>query len=231
MDISDNTKEITVRLTTQRSFLSYLTFFLSFGEYTHAAIGLRDEDEYFYSFNTKGFRKEYLHPRKERKTNSATYRVRVSQESFQALEEKLELMYENRDAFSYSIIGVIICLFRLPVRLRFKRTFFCSQFVAKTLTETGCIKIRKMPEYCFPGRIAREIRKSGQMVDVQYRNELEMLPIQSVVVKNAKRSVLWCKLRAIRYTALLRKLCKKIWYEQYKEILLSLLSENKTDEM
>jgi hypothetical protein len=226
MRIDNNSKEITVRLTTDRSFLSYLTFFMSFGEHTHVAIGLRDEDEFFYSFNMKGFRKEYLHPRKERKINSTTYKIRVSEESYQALEEKLNSMYANKDDFSYSIAGVMICLFRLPIWLRFKKTFFCSQFVAKTLTETGCIKIKKIPEYCFPGRIAREIKKSGQLVEIQHTNELELIPIQSIVIKNAKRSALWCRLMARRYARRLKKMYIKICFEKYREFLKANKKDN-----
>ena len=171
-----STREIDIRLTRDRSFLSYLIYFIGLGGLTHASIGLNRKDEFFYSFNTKGFRKEYLHPRKKRLLNTATYRIRVSEESYQILKDTLVQMYEKREEYGYSGFGVALCFSRLPFRIRFKNRYFCSQFVAKTLTESGCVRIVKKPEHCFPKRIAKELSKSSQLVDVTYTTELVPIP-------------------------------------------------------
>lgn len=174
---TDGYREITVRLTRDRSFLSYLIYFVGFGGLTHASIGLDKEDEFFYSFNTKGFRKEYLHPRRKRLLNTATYRIRVTEESYQNLKTKVLDMYENRESYGYSGMGVALCFTRLPLPISFKNRYFCSQFVAKSLSESGCIQIRRKPEQCFPKRIGKELSKSSQLIDVSYTKELVPVPM------------------------------------------------------
>ena len=166
-------REIDIRLTRDRSFLSYLIYFMGFGGLTHAAIGLDREDEFFYSFNTKGFRKEYLHPRRKRLLNTATYRIRVSEESYQNLKNKLVGMYENREDYGYNGFGVAMCFSRLPFRIRFKKKYFCSQFVAESLTECGC------------NRIGRELKKSDQLVGISYTKDL--VPVPLLLVRQANK--------------------------------------------
>ena len=169
-------REIDIRLTRDRSFLSYLIYFMGGGGLTHASIGLDREDGFFYSFNTKGYRKEYLHPRKKRVQNTATYRIRVSEESYRQLKERLTGMYERREEYGYYGFGVALCFMRVPFRFKYKKKYFCSQFVVESLTETGCIRIKKIPEHCFPNKIGRVLKKSDQLVDVSYTRELVPAP-------------------------------------------------------
>lgn len=217
------TREITVRLTNDRSFLSIIVFCAGFGGPTHVAIGLDDSDGFYYSFNTRGFKKEYMVPRKKRRIRATNYKLRVSDESYRLLKDRILKMYEDRSSYAYSGFGVALCLMRIPLRLRFKNKYFCSQFVAEFLTDSGCFNITKKPEMCFPKRIEKEIKDSPLITDVYSYGDL--IPIykrvidQSVtILKKAGKSAVFYRLMTMRYMKKITKLCIYIMYEQYKEV-------------
>ena len=225
----NNTREIVLRFTTDRTVLSWFTYFVGFGAHTHTALWLDDEEGVFYTFNKKGFRKEYLHSRRPRKINQSVYRLRVSEESYQALSDRLSSMYEEREKYEYSLIGVIFCLARFSFWMKSDTKWFCSQFVAKVLTETGCLKIGGVPEYTMPGRIIRTMKKSGQLTEVVHNNQLEPLPgfvwkksrtgmrnLAGIIAglplpafKKVGRSALWCKIQALKYASQVKNVCMK----------------------
>lgn len=223
MNDSSGTREIVIRLTNDRSFLSFLTYLTGLGGPTHAAIGLDVADEYVYSFNTRGFKREYLVPRKKRKIRAISYRLQVSDKSYELLKERILSMYEDRSSYSYSGIGVALCLMHIPFRFRFEKKYFCSQFVAELLTESGCFNIAKRPELCFPKRIEKEIKNSPCITDVALSGDLipiykEVLKYSAKILKKAKRSALFYKIIMSHYMKKLSKLCIYILLEQYRDI-------------
>lgn len=52
-------KKVTVLLTRYYSTFSNFVYWISGRGYTHASIALNDENDCYYSFNFKGFRREY----------------------------------------------------------------------------------------------------------------------------------------------------------------------------
>ena len=223
MDNSSGTKEIIIRLSNDRSFFSSLTYLTGLGGPTHAAIGLDEADEYVYSFNTRGFKKEYLVPRKKRKIRAISYRLQVSDRSYKLLKERILSMYEDRSSYSYSGLGVALCLMHIPFRFRFEKKYFCSQFVAEILTESGCFNIAKSPELCFPKRIEKEIKNSPYITDVALSGDLmpiykEVFRYSAKILKKARRSALLYKIIMLHYMKKLPKLCIYILIEQYKDV-------------
>lgn len=128
-------------------------------DYTHASIGLEGPGGHFYSFARKDPRRMLpaglireragrgffsLHP----KTPCCLYELTVTEESYLLMRERLELMYARRNDYHYSVLGALACFFRLPwVR---KRYYFCSQFVAETLAESGAAQLDLAPAITRP---------------------------------------------------------------------------------
>ena len=113
-------------------------------EYNHASIGISESNGSFYSFVTKGFRKEMplQHPTfKQKEVPCKLYRLKITDEVYHVARLTLEDHVKKAHKLKYSYLGVILCLLRIvwPV----KNQYFCSQFVSEILSETGTISLEK----------------------------------------------------------------------------------------
>ncbi|MDD3367674.1 MAG: hypothetical protein PHP50_02130 [Lachnospiraceae bacterium] len=59
----------------------------------------------------------------------------------------------NAEALSYSRIGVVFCLLRIPFKIR--NRYFCSQFVAETLQQTESVKLSKKASLYLPNELPK----------------------------------------------------------------------------
>lgn len=122
------------------------------GEYTHVSLGLDTPHGPFYTFARKyarlplpgGIVQEVpgrgffgLHPN----TRCCLFTLPVSEGVYRALAEKLGGMYRQKERYHYSVLGAVTAYFRIPLRRR--RHYFCSQFVAEALTESGAVTLGK----------------------------------------------------------------------------------------
>ena len=58
--MNDNKKRtIVVLFTSYKDAISDFVYYISGRSYTHASISIDENNDYFYSFNMKGFRREY----------------------------------------------------------------------------------------------------------------------------------------------------------------------------
>ena len=147
-------------------------------KYTHASIGIGDTEGTFYSYVTKGFRKELpkKHPTfKKQEIPCRLYQLEVTKEIYDVA--KLELQDHEKRAynFKYNFLGVILCLMRL-VWPR-KNRYFCSQFVSEILTQTEAVSIPKhsalfLPDdfgeieefrLCFTGYLSKLVSRSNRV--------------------------------------------------------------------
>lgn len=84
--------------------------------YTHASIGLEDGNR-FYSFSFRGFTEETPDKLRRRDvTASRCYRIPVADGAYRLVETRLRAMAARREDYSYSYVGVALCLLRLPFR-------------------------------------------------------------------------------------------------------------------
>lgn len=130
--------------------------------YTHASIGLEDGNR-FYSFSFRGFTEET--PDKLRRrgvTASRCYRIPVADGAYRLVETRLRAMAARREDYSYSYVGVALCLLRLP--FRWKNRYFCSQFVAELLSASGAVSMRKAPSLYLPNHFPAELDGVCQVV-------------------------------------------------------------------
>lgn len=160
-------KTIAIVLTKYNDPLSKLTYVLTGFGYTHASLALDESCNEMYSFNFKGFCVETYEKHKRRGvTHSRTYQIRVSDAAYARLQSRIRHFVEHKPEYSYTKLGVVLSFLHIPCKL--KKRYFCSQFVAETLLQTGAFRLRKAPSLYMPNHFCRELAHSVQLQRIQY---------------------------------------------------------------
>lgn len=137
-------KQIFILLTKYADYISTLVYYLGGRGYTHSSIALEEDPTRYYSFNYKGFAVETLEKHKKRGVRrSRLYQLQVSDEVYEKIRKQIQHFCENRDDYSYTKLGLFCCMLHLP--LHWKQHYFCSQFVAELLTNSGALLLPKSP--------------------------------------------------------------------------------------
>lgn len=165
MEENEN-KIIAVLLTRYYSTFSDFIYFVSGKGYTHAAIALDDKNEYYYSFNFKGFRKECPGKYRWRNGKSISYKLEISNEDYEKIRDKIREMESGKDKFHYSRIGVLFCLMRIPFRR--KNCYFCSQFVAEMLQMSNTVLLKKDASLYLPNDLSGELSRQGCLKEIVF---------------------------------------------------------------
>lgn len=119
-----------------------------------------------YSFNYHGFCIETLAKHCRRGVSRImTCQLQVSDRAFGLLKRRIDYFRENRERFSYTRLGVILCLLRIPFRR--KNYYFCSQFVAELLTCAGAVRLSMPPPLYLPNHLMKELACSLQLMRVR----------------------------------------------------------------
>ncbi|MDF2840717.1 MAG: hypothetical protein K0Q99_1489 [Clostridia bacterium] len=124
-------------------------------KYAHASLSFDNSFTKMYSFGRKnpdnpfsgGFVIENLYEgvyKKFSSCESMIYRVPVTEEQYQALEEEVNRYVKDREKLKYNFLGLIAILFNRP--LNRQNSYFCSQFVSKVLIDSKVFESDKMPE-------------------------------------------------------------------------------------
>lgn len=148
-------RAVYILLTRSGTWFSRLIHFATRDDYTHASIGLDGPAGPFYSFARKHER--FALPAglvEERVTVSrqadpcCLYELRVSEETYAQLRRRLSGMYRQREEYHYNLLGALSCALNLPLVRR--RHYFCSQFVAGLLEDSGAARLPKPPALLRP---------------------------------------------------------------------------------
>lgn len=148
-------KEISILFTRYTDNLSKLVYWVSGRKYTHVSISLDNNNEYFYSFNKKGFRKEFPSKHKTRAKEAVCYIIKVTEEAYEKLKKIIEDFIERKEQLKYNLFGLILCIFGIPLFLETR--FFCSSFVAFALEAAGILILTKNAAKYFPNALQKEI--------------------------------------------------------------------------
>ena len=81
------------------------------------------------------------------------YELKVSEEAYFRLRQRLRSMYLQREIYHYSVLGVFACWFNLS--LQRQHHYFCSQFVAGLLEDCGAVALPKPPTLLRPSDFCR----------------------------------------------------------------------------
>ena len=125
--------------------------FFSRCHFSHASIGISDSDGTFYSYITKGFRKELpkLHPTfKRQEVPCKLYRVEVSEEIYSVTKATLDEHEKRAHDFKYNNIGLLLCLMQVVFPRR--KRYFCSQFVGEILEQIRAVPLVKHSSLYLP---------------------------------------------------------------------------------
>lgn len=157
-------KVITVLFTRYHSIFANFIYWISGKGYTHASIALDERNEYYYSFNLRGFRREYPRKHKRRSRKSMGIKLEVSRESYDKMKRKIEEMEERKDKLHYSRLGVFLCLLHIPYKLQ--NQYFCSQFVAETLEISDAISLKKNAALYLPNQLSLELCRQSCLKEI-----------------------------------------------------------------
>ncbi len=152
----ESTKKVSILLTRFPDAGSRFVSFLTRYHYTHASIGLNEDQNTYYSFVNKGFRVEkvtrYIRPNWE-PIPCQLYEIPVSDETYLHIKELLNSFTERKHSLQYTKFGVFLSLCR--IRHKMENQYFCSQFVAEILKETRAAQLKKDPSLCLPKDLSR----------------------------------------------------------------------------
>jgi len=152
-----NKRTIAILLTRHHSIFSNFIYVISGRGYTHASLSLDSDRDCFYSFTFKGFSIE--HPKKRRSTNkkrkSVCYQLTVSESSYERLKTQITGILEKQDEYQYSSFGLFLCILHIPHK--FRKEYFCSQFVAEMLTQSSAIELKRHSSLYLPNQFVKEL--------------------------------------------------------------------------
>ncbi len=152
-------RTIYVVLTKSDTYLSRFIHVITRASYTHASMSFEDKLQPLYSFSRfqafpplpaglhnesldVGFFEKYSH------IPCAVYKIEVSEETYEKAKTEVETMLENADHYRFSILGLMLCGFHIP--LTRKRHYFCSQFVSHILETANVIELPRRPSLMRP---------------------------------------------------------------------------------
>lgn len=158
-------REITILLTKYSDWISSLLYHFCGKGYTHASIGMEQNPETYYSFNYKGFAVETKEKHKRRGVrHSRCYRIQVSEEAYQRMQEQIKMFLKEKERFRYTRLGLLCCTLQIP--MKWKDHYFCSQFVAELLEQSGAVALSKSSTLFLPNHFIglMEQQKEYQLV-------------------------------------------------------------------
>jgi len=149
--LSDDGRYIYILLLRYPDRFSRIFSFLFRTRFTHASIGVGDKDFTFFSYVTKGFRKELprLHPTfKKQEILCRLYRLPISDEVYTSTIESIEQHMEKFELHKFSYVGTVLAHMRISYRS--KKRFFCSQFVCEILQQAQAVRLKKRSTLYIP---------------------------------------------------------------------------------
>lgn len=127
--------------------------------YNHVSLCLDSGINEFYSFGRKirwfpligGFVVEHTDSglfKAIGKTTCAIYRLDIYDEKYEALRKSVDVFVSNKKKYGYNLIGLLGIMINMP--LKRKNKYFCTQFVASMLQESGIHDFGKDPSLVTP---------------------------------------------------------------------------------
>ena len=149
-------RQISVLLTKYSDWISTLVYYIGGRGFTHSSIALEEDETTYYSFNYRGFAVETVEKHRRREVKrSLCIQMQVSDEAYSQIKERIQNIEEHRAEYRYTRVGLLFCILRLP--FHWKRHYFCSQFVAELLRESGAVKLKNSPCFYLPNQFASEL--------------------------------------------------------------------------
>ena len=141
------------------TMFSHLISLCTHEEYAHVSISLDDSFTNMYSFGRlnpekilpAGFVHENLYDgvfAMFPNSRCLIYKVKVTEEQFNKLKYEISLFEKNKDSLRYNVLGTSLIYLNRPIKR--KNYYFCSEFVAEVLINSGIFITNKKPQEIFP---------------------------------------------------------------------------------
>lgn len=155
----DDSYVISVLFTRGHNLFSQFVYYLSGRQYTHASIGLGNDTDTFYSFDSRGFREE--HPSHRTLHNnykdSLCYQFNVDKEDYCKIAQTIKQYKEQKSSFRYNLMGAIFSILHLYFPIRNKKVYFCSEFVTEQLKKIQGIELKQSANMYLPTHLAKAL--------------------------------------------------------------------------
>ncbi len=170
------TRSVYILLTRSNTYFSRLIHKVTAEDYTHVSICLDEDLQHFYSFGRKsdifmfpaGFVREDLRSgifHRFSQMPCALYELQVPLAVYLLIEARIYQMQRIADVYHYNCLGVILC--KLDLAFQRQYHYFCSQFVADLLQQSGALEFQKAASLVQPGDFLRlpqlQLRYQGQL--------------------------------------------------------------------
>lgn len=166
-------RTITVLLTKYSDWISNLVYYIGGRGYTHASLALEEDENTFYSFNYRGFCVETLEKHRRRGVKkSLSYQLKVPDDAYETMKIMIERLKSNRSEYQYTRIGVLFCAVRIP--FKWKKHYFCSQFVAEMIAGSGAVRLKKKPQLYLPNDLYYELEQNKYLNAVKISHPLRV---------------------------------------------------------
>lgn len=148
---------ISVLFVNYEDFWSKVVYYFLGRGYSHAAIGVDEEEEIYYSFNFKGFRREKPRKHVDIVSKSVCYKLRVSKEEYDRIVDMIAEFQKKRFEWRYNLIGMLLS--RINISHRRCKYYFCSEFVVEMLEKSKVARFQKSAAHYLPNRLEQEVQK------------------------------------------------------------------------
>ena len=152
-----NKYTLSVLFVNYEDFWSKVVYYVLGKGYSHASIGVDDNEEVYYSFNFKGFRREKPRKHEEIVSKSVCYKLSVSKEEYDKVVEMIEEFQSRRFEWKYNLVGLLLS--RIHIKHQKKDHYFCSEFVVEMLEKAKVVRFEKNAAHYLPNRLEQEIQK------------------------------------------------------------------------
>lgn len=160
---------LSVLLTRNHGPVSNLIYWCTGRQFTHAALGLGEQTEVFYSFGFHGFREEHPGHRKihSRHKESLCYQFRITEEEYQQVQRNIEVYQKQAAATRYNLLGAILSPLKIYRPLKPERTYFCSEFVSEQLRSLPSFHLKMRPNMYLPTYLAKALIQQDNLLNVK----------------------------------------------------------------
>ena len=152
-------KDIYIIFSKTGTMFSNVISFFTKKEFAHTSISLDPTFQTMYSFGRinptyvlpAGFVEENLYSgvfSMFPESKCLIYKISVTTEQYISLKAYIDRFLSDKSKYKYSILGTATTLFNVPHKR--ENYYFCSQFVAEALIESGIYETDKLPELIKP---------------------------------------------------------------------------------
>lgn len=158
----ENKYTLSVLFVNYEDFWSKVVYYVLGRGYGHASIGVDQNgvdqnDEVYWSFNFKGFRREKPKKNEAIVSKSVCYKLSVTKEEYDKVVEMIEEFQSRRFEWKYNLAGLLLS--RINIKRQKKNHYFCSEFVAEMLQRANIVEFNKNVAHYLPNRLEKEMQK------------------------------------------------------------------------